>query len=219
MKCSRLICILLSIFVIVSCGSTRSKNNSKVSLDTSSYIQELEDYRAQKKLEYEADSHYPLKGKELEYLRYFPANSAFKVDATITVLDKQESVTVKTSAGEERQYIPYATLQFEIAGKPFSLQVHTSPSFNSIPAYKDLMFLMFYDLTNGEETYGGGRYIDLYKTDIKNGKITLDFNKAYHPYCHYSSGYSCAIPPAENHVNIKILAGEKNYAGTYKGGH
>ena len=62
------------------------------------------------------------------------------------------------------------------------------------------------------ETYGGGRYIDLTITDIKNNLIELDFNKCYNPYCAYSDGYSCPIPPDENNLKIKIEAGEKKFA-------
>jgi hypothetical protein len=64
-------------------------------------------------------------------------------------------------------------------------------------------------MTNYETTYGGGRYIDLSLKDIKEGKITLDFNKCYNPYCAYSDGFSCPIPPSENYLSTEIRAGEK----------
>jgi uncharacterized protein (DUF1684 family) len=79
--------------------------------------------------------------------------------------------------------------------------------------------LAFTDLTNGEDTYGGGRYIDLYISDIAEGHITIDFNKAYNPYCAYSDGYNCPIPPASNSINLEIKAGEKMYKGPYQGKH
>ena len=71
--------------------------------------------------------------------------------------------------------------------------------------YKDYLFIPFTDATNGAETYEGGRYIDL--TIPATDKITLDFNKAYHPYCAYTDGYNCPIPPQENHVPVRIEAG------------
>ena len=71
------------------------------------------------------------------------------------------------------------------------------------------IFLLFNDLTNGNETYEGGRYIDF---DFKNSKrIEIDFNKAYNPYCVYDIKYSCPIPPKENKIPLRILAGEKKY--------
>ena len=71
----------------------------------------------------------------------------------------------------------------------------------------DHLFLPFTDNTNGVETYGGGRYIDL-KIPAGN-TINIDFNKAYNPYCAYSDKYSCPIPPPENHLDIEIKAGIK----------
>jgi uncharacterized protein (DUF1684 family) len=72
------------------------------------------------------------------------------------------------------------------------------------------LFLAFGDGTSAEETYGAGRYLDIDKTQGSN-TITLDFNKAYNPYCAYSEKFSCPLPPAENLLVIPIPAGEKSY--------
>ena len=71
--------------------------------------------------------------------------------------------------------------------------------------YKDHLFLPFTDKTNGFESYGGGRYIDLRipATD----SLLLDFNQSYNPYCAYTTGYNCPIPPKENALPIKIEVG------------
>jgi uncharacterized protein (DUF1684 family) len=71
-------------------------------------------------------------------------------------------------------------------------------------------FLSFYDETSAIATYGAGRYLEV---DYKKGQtqVVLDFNKAYNPYCAYTEGYSCPVPPPENNVSIFINAGEKNY--------
>ena len=64
-------------------------------------------------------------------------------------------------------------------------------------------------LTNSNESYGGGRFIDL---KIPDGKaIVIDFNKAYNPYCAYNHRYSYPVPPEVNHLNIAIPAGVKAY--------
>ena len=73
------------------------------------------------------------------------------------------------------------------------------------------LFLPFTDYTNGEETYGGGRYIDLTIKDIHNGMVTIDFNKSYNPYCTYKEGYRCPVPPKANAIKTEIKAGEKAY--------
>ena len=78
------------------------------------------------------------------------------------------------------------------------------------PGYANYLFVPITDLTNGEETYGGGRYIDL-RGPL--GKVVeLDFNKAYNPYCAYGGKYSCPIPPIENHLGLRIEAGVKAFA-------
>ena len=81
-----------------------------------------------------------------------------------------------------------------------------------MPQYRDYLFIPFKDLTNEDATYGGGRYIDAKTTDITSGEMILDFNKSYNPYCAFSDAYSCPIPPDENHLNIKIEAGEQEFA-------
>jgi len=72
------------------------------------------------------------------------------------------------------------------------------------------LFLPFTDLTNGTVSYGGGRYIDL-KIPEEEDAIVIDFNTAYNPYCAYSPRYSCPIPPEENHLEIEIPVGVKQY--------
>jgi hypothetical protein len=73
----------------------------------------------------------------------------------------------------------------------------------------EYLFCPFKDLTNGVDTYGAGRYLDFTLSDINNP--ILDFNYAYNPYCAYNAGYSCPIPPYENHLKIAITAGEKKW--------
>jgi uncharacterized protein len=77
------------------------------------------------------------------------------------------------------------------------------------PEYADYLFVPFTDATTGNETYGSGRYIDLRLGDIKNNTVLLDFNKCYNPYCAYTSGYNCPIPPKENRLAVAVKAGEK----------
>lgn len=75
------------------------------------------------------------------------------------------------------------------------------------------LFIPFRDKTNGIETYGAGRYIDLYyeRDRTKDGKRILDFNKAYNPWCAYNENYACPFVPPENWLDVPIRAGEKAY--------
>ena len=77
------------------------------------------------------------------------------------------------------------------------------------PLYQNYIFIPFTDLTNGKETYGGGRYIETTKPD--SDVLNLDFNYSFNPYCHYTTGYNCPIPPKENFLDLRIEAGEKKY--------
>ena len=106
-----------------------------------------------------------------------------------------------TSTDRLPVYTQYGIAFFEIDSKAYKLNIYQNHK------YKETLFLPFYDLTNDDTTYGGGRYLDL--AYPKNGKIKIDFNRAYHPYCAYSDQYSCPIPPAENRLDIAIPAGVK----------
>ena len=67
---------------------------------------------------------------------------------------------------------------------------------------------MFRDLTTGQETYPGGRF--LYADMPVNGEVVLDFNKAHSPPCAFTPFATCPLPPKENHLGVRIEAGELN---------
>lgn len=75
--------------------------------------------------------------------------------------------------------------------------------------YEDYLFIPFRDKTSCNESYGGGRYMDFRIPETDS--VTIDFNLSYNLYCTYNHKYSCPIPPAENSLPVKILAGEKAY--------
>ena len=114
---------------------------------------------------------------------------------------------MKTSDKRLRDYDLYAKVTFELDGREFQLNVYQISAANMKALHQNRLFLPFTDQSNGTDTYGGGRYLDL---EIPEGdRITIDFNKAYNPYCAYSDRYSCPIPPQENDLGIPILAGVK----------
>ena len=137
-------------------------------------------------------------------LNYYPANPEFKVKATLETVPGTPTLVVATSDGETREYLKYAYAYFQLAGKENRLTL-LKPKDQG----PEDIFLPFGDLSNGDDTYGGGRYLDL-KLTRKNW-LTIDFNLAYNPYCVYSTDYSCPLPPAENQLSIAIEAGEKNF--------
>jgi len=151
------------------------------------------------------DKNSPLKKEDLQYLQFYDADSTYRVKAKYQLAQNPQTFIMPVFSGTGRQYAPYAVLTFTLKNKPMQLTVYRSL------AHKDYVLLLFNDETNGKETYGGGRYIDMSENEFKNGEVTLDFNKAYNPYCAFSAGYSCPKPPDGNNLNIAVQAGEKKY--------
>lgn len=116
---------------------------------------------------------------------------------------------MKTSTSRLPMYEKYGELHFTIDGKICKLNVYRSLDLKKTDEYKDYLFLPFSDTTNGNETYLGGRYIDLKITD--GNTMVIDFNKAYNPYCAYNSKYSCPAVPQENVLDVAIRAGVKKF--------
>ena len=152
-----------------------------------------------------ADSESPLPDtlkSGFEGLNYFTPDPSYKIRAALDRITDNSKLSIPTNDGEIRVFTRYAYANFEFSGKPHQLTL-------LLPNEGDLLFLAFGDLTNGNSTYGGGRYLDIEKTN--GNKITIDFNLAYNPYCAYGADYSCPLPPAENKLSISIYAGEKNF--------
>jgi len=177
------------------------------------YEQKIDSYRSELKSKFEKDTFGPLRKENIGYLNYYPANESFIVQAEVEILLGEKPFRMPTYDGTSNEYKRYALLHFQILGEKHTLTAYQSAAMFQNPLYKDYLFLPFIDETNGNETYAGGRYIELDASNVVNGKITIDFNKAYNPYCAYSSGYRCPQPPAENALNTPILAGEKAYIG------
>ncbi len=155
----------------------------------------------------------PLKKDDLPYLRFFEPDSTYQVEATVQRTPQAEPFELPTYDGKKKTYVKYAILLFRLKGNPYELTLYRSLQLAQLPQYRDYLFLPFKDATNGKSTYGGGRYMDLRVGNIKDGKLLLDFNKAYNPYCAYSDGYACPIPPKENQLTVSVEAGEKQFAG------
>lgn len=169
-----------------------------------SYSDSLRQHRRQ----YTADL-YPIIKNDTAWLSFFPANAQMIVTATVERLPDEQTFKMTTSSGKTKEAQKYALLRFRIGGKPYQLYVYQLLQLKAKAETANELFLPFIDRTCGAESYGGGRYIDLQLTDIRDGKVRIDFNKAYNPYCAFTTGYNCPIPPRENGLPIAIKAGEK----------
>ncbi len=157
--------------------------------------------------EYKDPEKSPLKRKAKKFKGhdFFPIDDSLRIEAKFIRSLNAIPFQMKTTTSRLPTYEKYGEAHFTIQGKPMTLSIFQSHSLREKEAYKNHLFLPFTDLSNGEESYTGGRFIDL---EIPEGDtIIIDFNKAYNPYCAYSPDYSCPIPPAENDLKVKILAG------------
>jgi hypothetical protein len=146
-------------------------------------------------------------------LKYFNINKNFRFEAMLTKTSDEKFFNNPTSNGKTKKLIKYGTLTFQFGDKTYSLNAYQGEWAydEKNPQDRDFLFIPFKDLTNGKESYAGGRYIDI-KIPPKGDKVILDFNLAYNPSCAYGSErFSCPIPPKENRLPIAVKAGEKVY--------
>lgn len=155
----------------------------------------------------------PLTADDIRHIHHYDPDHIYVVPGRVELLRGELPFRMPTSDGTSKTYIRYAKVRFQLQGQDEELTLYRSQDLFTDPRYRNHLFLPFTDETNGNETYGAGRYIDLSVDNIHNGTITIDFNTAYNPYCAYSSGYRCPVPPAENFLPIAIRAGEKTYTG------
>jgi len=158
-------------------------------------------------------SHHELvKGDDRKYLRFFPIDEAYRVRADFKKASEAKWFLVQTSGLQKKLYRVFGTVSFSVHDTIITASIYQSKDLLDDPKYANYLVLMFTDKTTGNETYDGGRYIDLSTNDIKDQFVTIDFNKAYNPYCAYvRNKYNCPIPPRENDFPVAIRAGEKLY--------
>lgn len=178
------------------------------SQDDTAYIEEIKKEREENNHFMKTSSESPIKDKaEFKELKYYPPDGKYRVVADLVPIENKKMVILKTNDGKEQRYIEYGYADFQLNGVKNRLLILEGIDMGPI---KGKLFLAFGDETSAGETYGAGRYLDLKRTP-GSATITLDFNRAYNPYCAYNETYSCPLPPRENLLNIAIKAGEKVY--------
>jgi uncharacterized protein (DUF1684 family) len=148
-----------------------------------------------------------LKDPESEYRRgfrgidNFPIDEKYRITARWVAAPKQIPILNVLGQTEPSENPGYAV--FELAGKEMRLYpIIEEPG-------DQQLFYIFRDLTTGKETYPAGRFF--YSAMPKDGQVVLDFNKAYNPPCAFTPYATCPLPPKENHLPVRIEAGEKTY--------
>lgn len=174
-----------------------------------------ENLNAIKKFQKELNAEYlnpkesPLRDDNLKNFKkhpFFPIDLKYRVTAKFAKTENPVPFELPTSSGKFQSYQEFGIAEFEIDGKQHALKIYQNLRLIKMEKYKDHLFLPFRDETNGKETYGGGKYMDL---KIPNGDtIVLDFNLSYQPYCAYNAfDYNCPIVPEENKLPVRIEAG------------
>lgn len=174
----------------------------------SGVIKDAKHFQGELRMEYDNPNTTPLSAKAkktFKGIHFFPVNTAYVVHARFVKTPNEKPFQMSTSSGVRKTYVKFAEVFFIIDKKEYKLNVYQSQDLLKSVEYEDYLFIPFTDATSGNETYEGGRYIDL--TIPTSDHILLNFNKAYHPYCAYTEGYNCPIPPQENTLPVKIEAG------------
>lgn len=179
------------------------------------YQEAIKKYRQNYKEAFLKEERSPVKAEDMQYFDFFEPDSTFRVKCHFIKSNSPDTFIIPTVDSKQKEYFKYGILSFEIKGELLQLNVYQSLALMRMPKYKNYLFIPFKDVTSGKETYGGGRYLDIETTDIRGDVVILDFNKAYNPYCAFGNGFSCPIPPQENHLKAKIEAGEKNFMKDY----
>jgi uncharacterized protein len=189
-----------------------AKNDKSSDLTRKEYVKNIKSERRARNKEFKDTNQSPFSFEQIATfsgLKYFRPDPDYKVMATFHKTEIPITFKMKTSTDREPEYRTFGTITFKLMDTTFILQVYQNVELIKKPDYGDYLFLPFTDETSAKECYGGGRYIDLH-IPLTN-TIEVDFNRAYNPYCAYNHKYSCPIPPAENHIPLKIKAGEKKY--------
>lgn len=195
--------------LVLAIGTT-----SLLSSCTSSKMQEEEHYieilrhRKMTDSEFSNPETSPLTQEGLQHfhgLEYFDVDYNYRIEADFIRTDDSEIFKMATTTERSPEYRKYGEVHFSIDGKDCVLSAYESIAHLEDEEHNKYLFVPFKDHTNGDSSYGGGRFLDI---EIpKENRALVDFNMSYNPYCAYNHSYSCPIPPEENHLDVAIPSG------------
>ncbi len=132
---------------------------------------------------------------------YYPADRKWVVNARFEPYEPPKRVPILNVLGMETEENAPGTLAFEVDGREYRLQALKEKG-------EEQFFIIFADQTSGKETYGAGRYLYA-DPPTADGRVKLDFNRAYSPPCAFTRYATCPLPPAQNRLPVRVEAGEK----------
>ena len=210
-KSMRIRTLFTTIFIsICSCGGF---SQGFIYADNESdHLEKVTEWRKQKDENYKIQEKTMLTDellKDFAGLKYYPIAYDYRVVGSLSKFIDGRTFTIKTSGGQDYEYLVYGKVSFSLNGKQLTLNVYQGKRAAQSEQKKGALFIPFFDDTSADETYGGGRYLVLDLPEID--ELILDFNMAYNPYCVYNPDHSCPIPPKENYLAVEIKAGELMY--------
>ena len=206
---------VLILCVMVSCGQEKKYHDAKPNIESITKSDKLADillFQEELNAEFKNPESSPLPDRfriDFESLEFFEPDTNYIVEAELVRTPEALPFSMPTTTGRESTEVVYGIAKFTLNGKDHELEIYQSPELITQAEYEDYLFLPFTDNTNGEETYGGGRDLDL--RIPKGNKIILNFNKAYNPYCAYNKKFSCPIVPKVNNLDTEIKVGVKAF--------
>lgn len=197
----RLAAILVAACVAAACGGAKPTGSAPAT----DYASTIQADRARKDVAFRRQVDEPIpRAAQSAFLplKYFPVDQSYAVTASFTPAAVRTPLKMPTSMGKMRDMEQVGTLSFTLKGQLLSLG-----AFVEAGTPPDRLFVPFTDLTSGTETYSAGRYLELDRAP--SGIYTIDFNRAFHPYCYYNENYDCPYPPPSNRLPVPVRAGEK----------
>lgn len=197
--------LFLLLVVFEACKEKRVDNS-----EMKNYIETLIKERKEKDYSFQFDINSPFNRDttaKFKPLKYYEPNPDFIFKSKLIKYNVQDTIAILGTRGETRPAILIGFLELKKDGKVHKINVYKSFSRTGEPYYS----MWFTDRTTGNETYGVGRYLDFELNDDPEFIYTIDFNRAFNPYCAYSSLFTCPIPRVEDYIDMEIEAGEKNF--------
>ncbi|WP_298239078.1 DUF1684 domain-containing protein [uncultured Algibacter sp.] len=195
------ICVFISIICLTSCAQKKRPVLGETA------------FQKEQNAIFKDASKSPLKDKDRKVfkgLEFFKFDSTYVVEASFKRTPNEKTFKMKTTTDIELSHVKYGELNFILKGEIFILNIYQNLDLIEKEGYEDYLFLPFLDETNGQESYGGGRYIDA--RIPKDDTMIIDFNQSYNPYCAYNDKYSCPIVPRKNYLKTRVEAGEKSFS-------
>lgn len=204
--------LLLTIGLLIACKSDKKFHGEPLAIEgVSEKMKGILEFQSKYDAMFKDPEASPLPDrfrKDFEGLEYYNADTTYVVNAVLERTPDAVPFKMSTTTDEQRNEVVFGIAHFELNGKSHQLEIYRSADEGEAEV-GDYLFLPFLDETNGNETYGGGRYIEL---EVPSGdSITIDFNRAFNPYCVYNKKYSCPLVPRQNYLRTNVRAGVKDF--------